>query len=175
MSRFPPTRPGVTTSTGWRRKWRDNILEARSGAGLLAGSYLEIRYEDLIQDAPAVLTEVCRFVEREFVPEMATLSKPSENIGDAKGQSQIVSDNLHKYKTTLPRDVQKRIEEIVYPLAIDLGYEIDFASGYVPLPKYEGYLLKVLDGGRSAARHVLQKGVRGARISIGNRVQKQRS
>jgi hypothetical protein len=156
-------------------KWRENILKARRDATVLPDSYLEIHYEDLIRDAPRVLTGVCRFLERDFVPEMTTLSRPSENIGDAKGKPRIVSDNLSKYKATLPRDVQERIEEIVYPLAIELGYEIDFASRYVPLPKYEGYVLKLLDGSKSAARHIRDKGlVRGAMVNVGNRIQKRR-
>jgi hypothetical protein len=156
-------------------KWRDNIIEARRDARSLAGSYMEIRYEQLIQDAPGVLAEVCRFLDREFVPEMATLSRPSENMGDAKGKSRIVSDNLKKYRNVLRPDVQERIEEIVFPLALELQYEIEFASRYAPLSKYEGYFLKLIDGSKSAARHIREKGlVRGAKINFGNRLQKQR-
>jgi hypothetical protein len=156
-------------------KWRENILKARKDATGLAGSYMEIHYEDLIQDAPAVLTKVCQFLERDFVPEMATLSKPSENMGDAKGKPHIVSENVRKYKKILPRAVQERIEEIVYPLAIELDYEIDFAARYEPLPTYERYFLKLLDGSKTAARHFREKGlVRGAMINFGNRIQKQR-
>lgn len=49
--------------------WRDNILAARR-EGAACRHYLEVRFEDLIRDAEAVLRRICAFVDLDFRPEM---------------------------------------------------------------------------------------------------------
>ena len=51
------------------RQWREWVLTARR-LGRRRRHYMEIRYEDLIADAPAVLREVCDFVELDYDPAM---------------------------------------------------------------------------------------------------------
>jgi hypothetical protein len=49
---------------GWVRKGRSD------GRTLGAGRYLEVYYEELVEDAPRVLTEVCRFLDLPYSEEM---------------------------------------------------------------------------------------------------------
>jgi len=51
-------------------RWRSWIEEARRQARGLDGSYLEIRYEDLLIDTEATLKKVAEFVELPWSPEM---------------------------------------------------------------------------------------------------------
>ena len=51
------------------RHWRDWVMAGRQ-QGRGNSAYLEIRYEDLIADASAVLQTICRFIELDFDPAM---------------------------------------------------------------------------------------------------------
>lgn len=51
------------------RRWRKRIAKAREDAAEVNG-YLEVRYEDLVEDTQSVLRRVCDLIELEFDPEM---------------------------------------------------------------------------------------------------------
>ena len=65
-SRFFSPGHDIETQAGY---WRENIEMARQ-AGQQCRSYLEIRYEDLLQDSDAVLRRACDFIEIEFADRM---------------------------------------------------------------------------------------------------------
>jgi hypothetical protein len=49
--------------------WTHNILEARDAA-LSLSYYLEVRYEDLLQDTPEVLKRICDFIDLRYDEKM---------------------------------------------------------------------------------------------------------
>jgi hypothetical protein len=49
--------------------WRNRVLAGRR-QGEANPNYLEVRYEDLIGDAPRTLAGICRFIELDFDPSM---------------------------------------------------------------------------------------------------------
>jgi hypothetical protein len=51
------------------RHWRDNVTTARTG-GAACRHFLEVRFEDLLQDPETVLRQICAFVELDFHPAM---------------------------------------------------------------------------------------------------------
>lgn len=116
---------------GWRKdiecydKWvlRNNTNKDRS---------FEVRYEDLLENPAAVLERICNFIQIEYQSDMAILRKPSENIGAAKGINSILENNKNKYLSE-KKEFIKRIEEIVYPIAIKKSYKLLYAREYKPL------------------------------------------
>ncbi|KAA0274947.1 MAG: sulfotransferase, partial [Acidobacteria bacterium] len=61
----------ATTMTAMAERWQRRIIAAREGATeIRAGTYLEIRYEDLVGDTEATLRLICELVELDFDPAM---------------------------------------------------------------------------------------------------------
>lgn len=106
------------------------------------------------------MSEVCDFIGIDFLPSMINMSKPSENLGDTTGNTHIVVSNQHKYASQLPEHTIKRIEEIVYPLALELHYAPEFATDFRPLLPTRVLLLKVQDGIAWTMFHFGEKGIR---------------
>jgi len=73
---------------------------------------MEIFYESLLDSPEKQMHDICRFLTCEFVPAMTELSKPSENLGDTKGQTKIVKDNKDKYRGELSPVEIKRLEKV---------------------------------------------------------------
>ena len=156
-------------------KWAGNVAAARRDAPALGPDYEEVVYEELLGDPEGVLRAVCGFVECRFDPEMTTLLRPSENIGEARGKRFIDAANRAKYRHALAPAVQRRIEEIVFPDLEGTPYRAEIAQGPVPLSPLATAALTLSDGGRSAVRYLRRKGlVQGLRIAVGNRIQKRR-
>lgn len=139
--------------------WRSEIELARKTGKEFDNDYLEVLYEDLVKQPREVLTNICSFVGCDFTPEMLHLNTPSENLGDTTGQVKIVTTNTNKYLRQLSPKAAKRIEEIVYPIAKDLGYNLKFAKNYKPLFSTTEKLLMLYDGCRSAGFHIDKEGI----------------
>ena len=87
--------------------------------------YLEIRYEDLLEEPSSSLRRITNFLGLEFDENMLVLSKPAENFGDAKVSIGILSENTGKYRTQLSVKDQRRIEEIAQEALRHYHYECD--------------------------------------------------
>jgi len=111
------------------QRWNDDVRRARSDGAALGARYLEIRYEDLIADPPAVMERVCLFAGIEFDPAMLSLSKPSEVTGDAGGMREVKRDNAGKYRTRMKPATCRRIEAITGDVLRDAGYEVETTGG----------------------------------------------
>ena len=111
------------------QRWSDDVRRARSDGDALGPRYLEIRYEDLLANPPAVMERVCRFTGIEFDPAMLSLSKPSEVVGDAGGLREVKRDNAGKYRTLMKPATCRRIEAIAGEVLRDAGYEVEYAGG----------------------------------------------
>lgn len=62
---------GPKTLTEAAAAWAHRVRRGREdGRALGPGRYLEVRYEDLVEDAGAVLRTVCDFIELDFRPDM---------------------------------------------------------------------------------------------------------
>lgn len=157
-------------------KWARGMAAARSSAGHLGGSYLEVFYERLLAAPEQELRRISGFLGQVFEAEMTTLAAPSENIGSTRGKLYVDAANARKYRTEMPRRVQKRVEEIVWDAAQQTPYIMEYAHRPRPLARWARGCLALADGGKSFVHKVRRKGiVNGIRISIGNRLQKRRS
>lgn len=141
--------------------WRLTLEEGLAESQQFCDDYLEIYYEDLITEPHRTLMKVCSYLDIEFLPSMMQLNKPTENLGDAKGETRIVSDNYQKYRTKMTQATIKRIEEVVYPALGDTTpYLAEFATKFRPVSPLDLRLLWLYDGLNSALFHIREKGLR---------------
>ena len=105
-------------------RWKEGLGIAGANGGRLGKDYMEVHYESLLEDPEPVLRDICTFLGCEFVPAMTNLQKPSENLGDVRGQAEIVQDNKEKYPRELSPSEIKRIEEIAYPAMKLTSYKL---------------------------------------------------
>ena len=139
-------------------QWRRRVAQARDHGARFPLDYREIRYEDLISDPEGVLRSVCSWLEIPYLEGMTHFDRPSEDLGDTKGRARIVSTNMGKYRNELRQDQILRIEEIVYPVAIAVGYAMDYAKGFRPASRLALLSYRIMDGITSLRFHMQRKG-----------------
>jgi hypothetical protein len=140
-------------------RWRETIERGRTTGSQFGKDYMEIFYESLLESPKKVLFDICKFIDCEFTVEMTKLEKPSENFGDARGKAFIVQDNMKKYITQLSSHQIRRIEEIVYPIAKSIGYELENDVEYVPLSPLNLKMLRVYNAWVSAKHYIKVDGL----------------
>lgn len=141
--------------------WQRTVQQARQSAVPLTHRYLEIYYEKLLANPEAELKLVCSFLGIEFLPEMLVLDRPSENLGDARGRTDIVQDNTGKYGDRLTTAQIKRIEEIVWPaIQKETPYNAHFGRTHRPLSPFSRRVYHLYDGLASAHFHIREKGLK---------------
>src|SRR5262245_61244075 len=59
------------------RRWRKRVMKSRDDAAAVDG-YLEVRYEDLVEDTESVLRRVCELIELGYDPAMLTYHERAE-------------------------------------------------------------------------------------------------
>lgn len=73
--------PWAPRKIGWSaRRWVESV-EAGRAQGLKLGKdrYLELRYEQLVQDAQNSLNVICKFLGEQFSPQMLAFNEPGNN------------------------------------------------------------------------------------------------
>jgi hypothetical protein len=108
------------------QRWSDSVEAARQAGRSLGGAYMEVRYEDLLEHAEAELRRCCRHVGVDFRPDMTSLERPSENIGDAKGMASISADNCGKFLRAMEPALLRDIEAIAGRTLLDCGYSLTY-------------------------------------------------
>jgi Sulfotransferase family len=129
------------------QRWADDIEAARRAGRTLRGRYAEVRYEDLLQAPVKELRRLCDFIGVSFVDSMTNLERPAENLGDAQGATDIVSQNYGKYLTQMSSQTLARIEAIAGKTLEALGYELSLPrQGPARLSATELRLAQLRDG-----------------------------
>lgn len=142
-------------------RWHDRVGAALGELAAWGPAALTLRYEDLVADPAAALARVCGLVGRDFVPEMTTLARPAENLGDTAGQTAVVADNVAKWRHTMDPALARRIGALAAPVLTVLGYPA--APGPVERPgTTELRLRQLADGARLVRFDVDQRGILGA-------------
>lgn len=108
------------------QRWNNNLASINKEiSNLPEGDYLEIRYEDLLENPEKTLRKCTDFIGVDFMHELTTLEKPAENIhGDAKGITTIKKDNVGKYKHKMDEKTKLSIEQITVGML--KKYEYDY-------------------------------------------------
>jgi hypothetical protein len=107
------------------QRWTDDVRSGLDQGVALGARFRWVRYEDLVEDAPVVLNDLCEFLGLDLEPAMLQLERPSENLGDARGSLSIVKDNTGKFRARLSNRKVELIERIAGKLLHDLGYAVD--------------------------------------------------
>jgi Sulfotransferase family len=145
------------------QRWQDDVSKCRAdGSNLAAGRYVELRYEDLLADPRGTLGSICAFIGVALEEQMLAPVSGTEDKGDAKGMSALLTSNVRKYESRLAPDVVRRIESIACETLRDLNYPCLYGGQPVRLTRPKLRLLQLLDGlnlVRAAAR---ERGVLGA-------------
>ncbi|MBD3414379.1 MAG: hypothetical protein GF421_08120 [Candidatus Aminicenantes bacterium] len=138
-------------------RWRDTLERFEKDAQSMDRNDISVLYYEDLLDRPWVeLKRLCGFLEVQYHPGMLRLDRPSEFLGDAKNQTEIVTDNKAKYlKELKPAQVQ-RIEEIVYPMAEKHSYPMHSAKQFVPLRRHEKAVYQIYDQG-AILRHNIKR------------------
>jgi hypothetical protein len=140
-------------------RWSKAVAKARGEGQKYDGQYFEVRYEDLLDDPEKTMMKVCSYLNIEFDPAMMHLDHPSENLGDTQGALVIVKSNKGKYRKMIPTGTLRRLEQIVFSTAQDLGFTMDLAVKAQPLNLVEQRLYLMYDGFASILFHIRTKGV----------------
>jgi len=147
--------------------WQEDVSHGRSIGVGLGEAYKEIRYEELTTSPEVVLSDVCNFVGIQYSVSMLTLTMSSDPWGKARGAKKILSNNTRKYRTELSEATIQRLEEITFPLAIELGYLPEFATTYRPASALELRILRPVDAAASLRFHMRDKGwIAGTKYTI---------
>ncbi|HJN74402.1 MAG TPA: sulfotransferase [Myxococcota bacterium] len=102
------------------QRWADEVRDC-CHAGV--GDYLQLRYEDLLQDPEQELTRIAEHCDLAFDERMLDPGRASENLGDTKGQRGIVSTNANKWRDRMDAGTQRCIEAVCGSLLSELDYE----------------------------------------------------
>lgn len=145
------------STTRAAQRWSDRIALARRQSAGFADDYTEVRYEDLIVDPEPHLRRLCDFLGLDFEPAMLTLSRPTENLGDAKGQQRIVSSNTEKWRTKMPDRQRALVERLAGEELRSLGYPVTEA-GTCQVSRPHMLALQVYDGLQLTRREADKRG-----------------
>lgn len=143
----------VSVRSAWRKsihraaaRWSRDVERAHGIGVGLEDRYMEIHYEQLLEEPIPALTSVCDFLEVEFVDSMTTLERSYETSGDASGHTDIVRGNREKFFDRFRPAETRRVEEIAYTTMLALGYRPEYARGPVPLGRVAEAVLRIHDG-----------------------------
>lgn len=110
-------------------RWSDVLEAGRALKGRLGPTqYLELRYEDLLQDTEATMRRVCAYLDERYSPDMLSFYRtnkryPTDGINNANLAKPVMTGNTGKWRQRLsPREI--RIFETVAGDQLEhYGYE----------------------------------------------------
>lgn len=145
------------------QRWQDDVSKCRAdGRNLGAGKYMELRYEDLLADPRATLGSVCAFLGVSMSEQMLAPAGATENKGDARGMSALLTSNVRKYESRLSPQAVRRIEEIACETLRALNYPCTYAGQPARLTRSKLRLLQLLDGVNLVRATTRERGLIGA-------------
>jgi hypothetical protein len=139
---FGPRDDPVAQAHYWRRRVGAG---RRSGAQLGPDRYLEVRYEDLVDDPERELRRVCSFVDLDFD---AAMLRYQQTVGEAlpderrvhhANADKPISRNIRDWRTSMPTEQRAWFEAVAGDLLAELGYDVTD----VPAPRGLGTRLTI--------------------------------
>jgi Sulfotransferase family len=127
-------------------RWGQDVLSAHRHCVTYASHCLEVRYEDLLESPAGALERVCDFLQVPFVQALTQLDRSVENIGDARGKTEIVRANRSKYRAVLSQRELASIESLGWTAMRELGYEPQLAHEQSELGRVSLACRRLKDG-----------------------------
>jgi hypothetical protein len=110
--------------------WAKRIRTGRSEGARLGGArYLEVRYEDLVEDAGRELRRVCAFIDLDFREEMLEFRERTPNAvlererHQHRHLSKPITKGLRDWRTQMSREDVAVFEAVAGPELVACGYE----------------------------------------------------
>lgn len=117
------------------RYWEHYVETGRAqGSAMPAGHYLEIRYEDLLNDQRATLTQVCDFLSIDFVEAIMDYRKAGMAGKTPLVQKAVQKDNSQKWRTEMSAAQVKNFESGAGRSLVRFGYPLVGTGSRLPLP-----------------------------------------
>lgn len=111
------------------RNWVATVRACRRfGAGLDAGAFLELRYEELVQSPEPALQSVCRFLDLPYAPTMLEYHAGVERLGDTalphhtNLRRPLFSSSIGKWRERLSQQDQATAMKIMKAVLTELQY-----------------------------------------------------
>lgn len=147
------------------QRWIDSVTRLRRDAENLQVDLAEVRFEDLLDEPERQLKRVCSFLDIEFIPAMVRLSRPVENVGDAKHERRIKRDNKGKYARKMRPSLLRRIEHIAGAALRMYGFPVDYSGKAIRVSRATMVLYHFLDGVNLVRHRARGRGLAGALIA----------
>jgi protein-tyrosine sulfotransferase len=111
----------------WR--WRTAVSLCRQFGQANPGSYLEVRYEDLVTEPRETVGRICAFLGTPFDERMLELSEDTARLGDVPRREHhsevlkpISADRIGKGRKALSEEQKRLVSAIIAKQLAELGY-----------------------------------------------------
>jgi sulfotransferase family protein len=127
-------------------QWRTEVAGARGLGRRVGARYLEVRYEELVEDAEPVLRRVCGFAQLEYEPAMLDYADHVDVSAKPHQQrlKQPPTSGLRDWRKQMSASDVAAFEHVAGDLLRELGYEtshVPDASGRAKLAWYDARAL----------------------------------
>lgn len=150
-------------------RWRRDVQAARTAGARLDGDYVEVHFEDLISQPEQTIERLCHFVDVQYGEGMTSLTMSHEDKGSAVGALRVVAGASGRHTSLLDATTIRRIDEIVAPVAHELGYAPAEPVRFRPLPAWRGALYRVHDGATITKSYFEDDGLRHSLVHLWTR------
>lgn len=128
-------------------KWLEQIEEMKKQVD--PQMLHEVRYEDLLDDPRQTLTDLCDYLDEEFVPEMLSFytnvtSVDVDRINELNLERPLIRDNAQKWKTRLTEKDLMVFESVAHGTLVRYGY-FPFFRTAPELSKARAFYLSWID------------------------------
>lgn len=128
------------------QSWSERVRQACEYGVYLGDDYLLIKYENLLIQPETELRKICTHLDVLFESKMLTPSHVSENLGDTRGKSEIVTENSSKYLLRMGLNTRLKIESLTSEELSFLGYPVDYNGPVKRISSFMMFCYRLLDG-----------------------------
>jgi len=126
---------GVYNTYFAAKYWEQFVKGGRElGPTLPEGAYLEIRYEDILQDQEGSVRKICAFLGEEYSEAVVNFKTTREPGKTPLLQKRVQSDNAGKWRSKLTSAQIKIFESVSWATLAACGYPTLTSADRLPLP-----------------------------------------
>lgn len=103
-------------------RWNKGVLHARTSASAFPEDYLEVQYENLIKNPEVTLRSICQFLDLPYEDKMLKLDQPTENLGETRGKTGVMTANTDKHFAKMDAGIRARVEALAFDGMTAYGY-----------------------------------------------------
>lgn len=128
------------------QRWSDDVAKCRAAGDSAGSNYLELRYEDLLDDPPATVRTVCEFLGVSYDADLLRIPDSIERVGDARGTAGVLRGNTRKFELRMPVSTRQKIEAIAGRTLREAGYQCPYRGTAKRIGPIRLLFLQAIDG-----------------------------